>query len=194
MQNGGAAAATMSQRLRFSSARDLFDAFPTASDDIAALPADRPSLDFLAELVAGPTPEDGITFCAYLLSKREAVWWAHQCLDNVAELLSDEDRDMLALAESWVRYPEEDQRCAVLDAGMAGTAKTPGVWVALAAGWSGGSMLPTDAVAPVEAPPYLTPKAVNAGVLSALARVGRKSRATTLKLFIHMGMQLLTRS
>ena len=52
---------------------------------------------------------------------------------------------MLALAESWVRYPEEDERCAVLDAGMAGTAKTPGVWVALAAGWSGGSMLPPDA-------------------------------------------------
>ena len=38
MQNGGAAAATMSQRLRFSIARDLFDAFPTAREDIAAQP------------------------------------------------------------------------------------------------------------------------------------------------------------
>jgi hypothetical protein len=189
----GAAAATMSQRLRFSTARDLFEALPTASEDIAAQPTDRPSLDFMAELVAGPTPEDGITFCAYLLPKREAVWWAHQCLDNVAELLSAEDHEMLALAESWVRYPDEDQRCAVLDAGMAGMAKTPGVWVALAAGWSGGSMLPTDA-APVEAPPYLTAKAVNAGVLSALARVDRKSRAATLRLFVNMGIQLLTRT
>jgi len=193
MENGGAAAAAMSQRLRFSTARDLFDAFPTASDDIAAEPADRPSLDFMAELVAGQTPEDGITFCAYLLPQREAVWWAHQCLYNLAELLSDEDHQMLALAERWVRYPEEDERCAVLDAGMAGTSKTPGVWVALAAGWSGGSMLPPDA-APVDAPPYLTAKAVNAGVLSALARVDRKSRAATLKQFVNMGMQLLTRA
>ncbi len=110
------------------------------------------------------------------------------------ELLSPEDQDMLTLAESWVRYPEEDQRCAVLDAGMAAPTKTPGVWVALAAGWSGGSMLPRDAVAPVEAPPYLTPKAVNAAVLSALARVDRKARAATLKLFVNMGMQLLTRA
>ena len=54
-------------------------------------------------------------------------------------------------------------------------------------------MLPPDA-APVEAPPYLTAKAVNAGVLSALARVDRKSRAATLKLFVNMGMQLLTRA
>ena len=184
----------MSQRLRFRTARDLFDAFPTANEDIATPPADRPCIDFMTELVAGPIPEDGITFCSYLLPQREAVWWAHQCLDGVLELLSPEDQDMLTLAESWVRYPEEDQRCAVLDAGMAAPTKTPGVWVALAAGWSGGSMLPRDAVAPVEAPPYLTPKAVNAAVLSALARVDRKARAATLKLFVNMGMQLLTRA
>jgi hypothetical protein len=193
MHNGEAAAATMSQRLRFSTARDLFKAFPTANEDIATPPADRPALDFMADLAAGPTPEDSVTFCAYLLPKREAVWWAHECLAGVGELLSPEDHEMLALAERWVRYPEEDERCAVLNAGMAGAAKTPGVWVALAAGWSGGSMLPPDA-APVEPPPSLTAKAVNAGVLSALARVDRKSRAATLKLFVNMGMQLLTRA
>src|SRR6187455_2131591 len=115
MQNRGAAAATMSQRLRFRTARDLFDAFPTATEDIATPPADRPCIDFMTELVAGPIPEDGITFCSYLLQQREAVWWAHQCLDGVLELLSPEDQDMLTLAESWVRYPEEDKRCAVLD-------------------------------------------------------------------------------
>ena len=124
-------------------------------------PTGRASISW-PSLSPGRSPKDGITFCSYLLPQREAVWWAHQCLDGVLELLSPEDQDMLALAESWVRYPEEDQRCAVLDAGMAAPTKTPGVWVALAAGWSGGSMLPRDAVAPVEAPPYLTAKAVNA--------------------------------
>ena len=45
----------------------------------------------------------------------------------------------------------------------------------------------------MSAPPYLTPKAVNAGVLSAFARVDRKMARRALKLFVNMGMQLLTR-
>ena len=100
---------------------------------------------------------------------------------------------MLTLAESWVRYPEEDQRCAVLDAGMAAPTKTPGVWIALAAGWSGGSMIGPDSM-PVTPPPYLTAKAVNAGVLGVLARVDRKERASTLGRFVDMGIRLATRA
>jgi hypothetical protein len=51
----------MSQRLRFSTAREVFEAFPAAVEDMVATPTDRPSLEFLAGLVAGPTPEDAIT-------------------------------------------------------------------------------------------------------------------------------------
>ncbi len=182
----------MSERLRFTTARELFDAFPTVTEDMAAAPSDRPTLDFLSGLVAGPTPEDGITFCAYLLPKREAVWWGRQCLDRIPDMLDAEDHEMLALAENWVRYPDEGQRNAALDAGMASRMKTPGVWIALAAGWSGGSMLDPDAI-PVPPPPYLTAKAVNAGILSALARVGRQARGATLRTFVGLGVQLATR-
>jgi hypothetical protein len=182
----------MSERLRFITARDLFDAFPSATEDMAASPSDRPSLDFVNGLVAGPTPEDGITFCAYLLSKREAVWWGRQCLNRIPDMLDADDHEMLALAENWVRYPDEDQRNAALNAGMASRTKTPGVWIALAAGWSGGSMLDPDA-ASVVPPPYLTAKAVNAGILSALARVDRKARGGTLRAFVGMGVQLASR-
>lgn len=182
----------MMQRLRFTNVRELFDAFPTASEDIAARPSEGGSLDFLAQLVAGSTPEDAITFCAYLLPKREAVWWAHQCLHDMADLLSAEDHAMLAHTEDWVRRPEEDLREAALEAGMAAASKTPGVWAALAAGWSGGSMLSRD-MARVEPPPHLTPQAVNAGVLSALARVDRKARGSTLRQFVNMAVHLLKR-
>ena len=72
---------------------------------------------------------------------------------------------------------------------MASQTKTPGVWIALAAGWSGGSMIGPDSV-PVTPPPYLTAKAVNAGVLSVLARVDRKERASTLGRFVDMGIRL----
>jgi hypothetical protein len=183
----------MSQRLRFSTAREVFEAFPAAVEDMAAKPTDRPSLEFLAGLVAGPTPEDAITFCAYLLPRREAVWWGFQCLNHRPELLTEQDGVMLAAAEAWVRRPDEEERNAALEIGLASPTKTPGAWIALAAGWSGGSMLGPDEAAIVP-PPYLTPKAVNAGVLSALARVERPARAATLRLFADMGGRLAIRS
>ena len=76
---------------------------------------------------------------------------------------------------------------------MGSQTKTPGVWIALAAGWSGGSMIGPDSV-PVTPPPYLTAKAVNAGVLGVLARVDRKERAATLGRFVDMGIRLAMRA
>jgi hypothetical protein len=183
----------MAQRLRFSTARDLFQAFPVALDDMAARPSDRGSLEFVKALASGPTPEDAITFSAYLLGLREAVWWGHQCLSLLSDKLGPDDHRMLAFAEDWVRRPDENERNAALDAGMAAKMRTPGVWIALAAGWSGGSMMGPDAM-PVVPPPYLTPKAVNAGVLSVLARVDRKARAATLGTFVDMSIRLATRA
>jgi len=181
------------QRLRFSTARELFEAFPVALEDMAARPSDRASLEFLKDLAAGPTPEEAVTFSAYLLGMREAVWWGHQCLHMMPDKLGSEDLRMLALAEDWVRRPEEEERAAALEGAMASQRKTPGVWIALAAGWSGGSMMGADKI-PVAPPPYLTPKAVNAGVLSGLARVDRGARASTLKSFVDMSIRLATRA
>lgn len=183
----------MAQRLRFSTARDLFQAFPTALEDMTASPSDRSSLEYLKGLVAGPTPEEAITFTAYLLEPREAVWWGHQCLNMIPDKLGSDDLRMMALAESWVRRPDETERNAALQAGMDSQRKTPGVWIALGAGWSGGSMMGPD-MAPVAPPPYLTAKAINAGVLSGLARVDRAARASTLAAFVDMGIRLVTRA
>ena len=182
----------MAQRLRFSTARGLFDAFPAALEDMAARPSDRPSLEFVKELAASPTPEDAITFTAYLLGPREAVWWGHQCLSMLADHLAATDQQLMALAEDWVRHPDEERRNHALEQGMASPTKTPGVWLALAAGWSGGSMMGPDAP-PVPPPPYLTARAVNAGVLSVLARVERTRRAATLRAFVDMGSRLAMR-
>ena len=57
-------------------------------------------------------------------------------------MLDEQDREMLRLAEDWVRDPEEDRRYAALEAAMGTQVKTPGVWIAFAAGWSGGSITP----------------------------------------------------
>jgi hypothetical protein len=179
----------MTNRLRFNTARELFESFPTAAEDMTAAGTEQPSLDFLRGLLSTPTPEDAVTFCSYLLPRRVAVWWGHQCLRNLPEGITEQDTSLLATAEEWVREPEEDRRYAALDAGMSASVKTPGAWIALAAGWSGGSMAPSG-MAPVVPPPYLTARAVNAGILSAIARVPIKQRAMVLEACVSMGIQM----
>lgn len=175
--------------MHFVHARDLFEAYPTAGDDIGARPADETPLEFVEILSRSATPEEAVTFAAYLLPRRKAVWWAHECARSLLHLLTEQDRQMIGLAEAWVREPEEDRRYAALSSGMACKSKTPGVWIALAAGWSGGSM--SDPGLPkVPPPPYLTARAVNAGVLGVLARVDNGHRAPTLRTFIDMATGL----
>jgi hypothetical protein len=175
--------------VRFAAANDLFVEFASVGEDMHARPANETPLEFLAALTRSPTPEEAITFASYLLQRRKAVWWGHECARSVIHLLTDQDRRMLALAETWVREPEEPNRVQALDSAMQCRNKTPGVWIALAAGWSGGSMsLPN---LPHVAPPaYLTPRAVNAGVLGALARVDNGHRAQTLRIFTDMAVGL----
>src|SRR4029450_7102958 len=107
----------MAQRLRFNTAKDLFEAFPAALEDMDARPSDRSSLEFVKDLASGPTPEDAITFTAYLLVHRETVWWGHQCLTTLPEHLAPEDLRLLEFAEAWVRQPDEQRRNVALESG-----------------------------------------------------------------------------
>ena len=182
----------MEPALHYPKAKDLFDEIPAAGEDILARPGEEPSLEFLAQLAHSPTPEEAVTFGAYLLPRRKAVWWGHECVRSLIHLLTDQDLRMLQLAEGWVRDPDEPQRIAAMNEAMAARQKSPGVWIALGAAWSGGSMV--DASLPkVPPPPHLTPRAINGGILSALARVDNRHRATTLNHFIEMGVSLATR-
>ena len=179
----------MESGLHFATARDLFEEFESARKQIKARPDGEAPLEFLSILASSPTPEEAITFCAYLLPRRKTVWWGHQCVKGLDHLLADQDRHMLMLAERWVREPEETQRYQALEGGMSCPDKTPGVWIALGAGWSGGSMAAPDRPR-VPPPAYLTPRAVNVGILGVLARVDGRHRAATLKTFVDMGRSL----
>ncbi len=181
----------MSVKLRFNLARDLFETFPEIRKDLSAEPDDQPSLDFMSELTVSTTPENAVTFCAYLLPRREAVWWGHQCLSQLPENLMPEDLEFMKFAEDWVRQPEDAQRILALNAAMDVDDKTPAVWLSLAAGWSGGSMV-ADEMSPLPPPPYMTAKAVNIAILSTLATVDMASRAEFLRNFVDIGAQLAT--
>ena len=104
----------MSDRLRFTTARQVFEAFPTAASDIEVEPADEAPLDFARKLLAPGRRFESIVYLAYLLPRREAVWWGCQCVRAISGNKAD---DALLAAEAWVRDPDETTRRAALDIG-----------------------------------------------------------------------------
>ncbi|MFY0633361.1 MAG: hypothetical protein JXQ91_06090 [Vannielia sp.] len=170
-------------------AQELYQAIPEIEEDVTARPNGHSSIDFIGALSKGDTPEEAITYCAYVLPRRFAVWWGHECLKRIEEKLDQTDKDMLELAAKWVGDPDEDKRYKALDAAMEAKSKSPGVWMALGAGWASGSMAGPD-VPPVPPPPFLTARAVNAGLLSALARYDVTTRAEHLQRFVRMALML----
>ena len=99
---------------------------------MTAVPTDQPSLEFCRRLLAGRIPEEAITFCAYLLPDRAAIWWGHECLGHLTELLEEQDLETLALIQDWVGEPgNASRRAAVAEAAIA-RQQTPAGWIALA--------------------------------------------------------------
>jgi len=168
----------VASRVRFATAREVFDAFPSAADDIRVEPTSEAPLVFARALAAGPTPEDALSFCAYLLPRREAVWWSCQCVRSLTPNLTQKELQGLKAAEEWVREPEDGRRRAAIAEGLAGDRNAATTWNALAAGWSGGTMMAGEHAVPVA--PHLTAKAVRIAVLTALARVGADERAARI--------------
>ncbi|MER8406386.1 hypothetical protein NKH16_16830 [Mesorhizobium sp. M1307] len=159
-----------------------------------ALPTEQRSIEFCRDLLAGPIPEEAITFCAYLLPDRAAVWWAHECLGHLSELLDKTDQELLALVRDWVSEPDSPRHLAAVSEAAATPPTTPGAWIALAAegrdnGFGvAGSVV--GAAAPTALPRHSAAHAVNAGVLAGLARVALADRFAVLSAFVEMGLQL----
>ena len=164
-------------RLHFVEAQAVFDAFPTASGDIETKPDARPPLDFLRALVKGPAPDEAIAFCAYVLPRRVAVWWASQCVRALQPGLSPADEGALRAAEDWARAPDEQKRNHALRIGDSANPKLASTWVARAAAWSGGSLLVDNEQGP-SGPPHLT--AVAARTAVNLALVGKPDRVAEI--------------
>jgi hypothetical protein len=156
----------MPSRIRFTSARSVFEAFPDLSY-VAARPADDiDPLDHARALLRSPRPSDAVLFISHLLPRREAVWWAAQCVR--ALLGAGATDEALGAAEVWVRTPEDDNRRAALSAANDSDRRKPTTWLAFAAGWSGGSLLPADQK-PVPPPAGACAMAANAAIMMAVA-------------------------
>jgi hypothetical protein len=176
-------------KLRFATATDVFNAFPTLGQEMDARPADEAPLVFLNHLGAGQTPEDAITFAAYMLPRREAVWWTVQCVRSLAPPRSDPEDRAMKIAEVWVREPEEHRRRAALEIGLRGDRNSAAAWVALAAAWSGGPILVGDQPGPPN-PPHLTAQASRTAILIALSRGAAAGRPAAIRMCIDGAIRL----
>jgi hypothetical protein len=176
-------------RVRFATVRDLFDSFPSAAGDVGQAEEALGSLDFLKRLIASQEWEPAISFCAYLLPRRIAVAWACQSVRKMVSPISPDEERMLGFVQAWVEDPEEPRRRKVLAAGTVGDTKSPATWVALAAGWSGGSIVPEN-MGHVPADPEQTAKAVRVALFIALSRLNTKEKQRVMTACLYDGIQL----
>jgi hypothetical protein len=165
--------------VRFATTRALFETFPDLRKKIGAEPTDQCPIAFLRRLVSQGKLDAAVAFCAFLLPRREAVWWACGCVRALLDdIWLDEAQGLLA-AEAWVHDPNDECRRTALAIGSDGTSGNPVTWLALAAGWSGG-LLSAHPKAPRPMPPYLTAYAVRIAVLISAYRLNQDQRVPLL--------------
>jgi hypothetical protein len=175
-------------RVRFATARALYETFPEVSEKIGIAPTDRFPIDFLKDLVSKGKLDEAVAFCAYLLPRREAVWWACSCARaSLGEIPKDRGACLLA-AEAWVYDPDDEHRKAAREMGSQGDSNDPLTWLALAAGWSGGLLAAFPGL-PVPVPTYMTARAARIAVLLSVAKL-RKDRPSRLEACIADGIKL----
>lgn len=175
-------------RVRFATARALYETFPEVSQKIGIAPTDQFPIEFLNDLTSKGKLDEAVAFCAYLLPRREAVWWACSCARaSLGDIPRDRGACLLA-AEAWVYNPDDTHRKAALEIGTASDSNDPLTWLALAAGWSGGLLVAFPSL-PVPVPTYMTARAARIAVLLSAAKTG-KNRSARLQACIEDGIKL----
>jgi uncharacterized protein DUF6931 len=176
-------------RVRFATAQALFETFPASVTGLTVTPTDEPPVAFLRNLSAAEKLEDAVTFCAYLLPRREAVWWACESVKALLGNVGATGTASLRAAETWVRDPSEQHRLAALEIGGRGNSDDPWTWLALGAGWSGG-MLSAHPKMPAPTPQYLTPGAARIAILLSAHSLAPEERTPRMRGRIAEGIKL----
>lgn len=174
--------------VRFATARALFESYPEVETKISVAPTDHPPIDFAKGLLSSGKLADAVTFCAYLLPRREAVWWACTSVRTLHPDIQREDADGLRAAEAWVATPDDEHRRAALAVGSAGDSNHSATWLALAAGWSGG--VETSGTRQLPIPAYMTARAARIAVFLSAAKIGSSRRQAGMQASIVAGIKL----
>jgi hypothetical protein len=175
----------MTHRIRFTSPEQVFEAFPSAAEEIEIRPKSETPLEFARKLLAAGRRFESVVYLACLLPRREAIWWGIRCFQTIHPQGHD---DALAAAEAWVRDPSEATRRAALSLGWSHNPRKATTWLALAAGQSGGSIAAEHAPA-VPASPQATAVAVKAAIILAITRASPPSQRAWLAACVEAGIR-----
>lgn len=133
---------------------------------------------------------DALRLRAYLLTKREAVWWGYLCVrEDLDQPLPGAQIAALEAAATWVADPDEKNRRAAEERAAALKYSGVGATLALSAFWSDGSIAPegNPEVRPDE---RLTSQGVAAALISA-AYHGDATKATSrIHSFLNRGKEI----
>lgn len=148
---------------------------------------------FLELLIAKELFLDAIHFLAFFLPKREAVGWGCLC---VRQSLGTEDASKISetqvAAERWVSSPDEGNRQAAKAAVDREGPDSPSGLLALAAYFSGGSVVPAN-LEPVPPPDHITPQLVASAVMISAVKTQPEKAAEKHRVFLQKGMALMDR-
>lgn len=165
--------------VRFATAQALFEAFPDLLQTIKIEPTEQPPIDFVRSLVTADKLPEAVAFCAHLLPRREAVWWACVSARTLSEDIVRTRPPGLLAAEAWVFQPDTENRQRALDIAERSDENDPTTWLARAAAWSGGTQAIGGQITPV--PAYMTARASRIAILLSASRIRSHERGPRLR-------------
>jgi hypothetical protein len=183
------------QRLRFVTANDLFAAFPAAAKDVGAPATSEAPLAYMKRLATDGQVMAAVSFCAYLLERRQATYWTCQGVRALPRKPTLAELRTLASAEAWVERPNEQLRLAAYEAALLSDHTAPATFAAYAAAFSGPSLRPSnlgpDSDLVIQIPPYLTAQSARAAFLLAGPRLPAKEKGGYFREWLDEGIRLI---
>ncbi len=156
----------------------------------AALRPEHSPRQYVDALTKAGLLADAVRFLAHALPRREAVWWAAQCVRLVPKFTADpKAAAALAAAEAWAAAPTDEHRRAAFAAAEAAGLDKPAACAALAAFLSEGSLGPAH-LQEVPPPPHVGPAAASAAVVLAAVGVEPEKAGEKYKKFLALGYEV----
>jgi hypothetical protein len=167
-------------------AREVCDPLDFGDETLGLLDEDASPREFVERLVGAEQFADAIRFLAHALPKREAVWWAARCVDDV--LVESRATDVAAVesARRWVVDSSDDHRRAAGAAADATRLATAAGMTAISVFWSGGSIAPPGSPE-IPPDPAMTGNGVAGAVLLAASEDGSQDPLELFRRFIQYG-------
>jgi hypothetical protein len=146
---GTAAAATAEAASAESSqeptARQIAEHLQMSDDAIAVAASVKSGPELVTALAAKGELAKAVRVQAHLLPKQHAVWWGLLCVEQACgDAFPPAEADAKDAARAWVEDPSESRRRGCESAAGMTKLDGPAGWLAMAAFWSGGSIVPAE--------------------------------------------------